>query len=172
MNAHECLHQRQTHMYSWLLVQRYIYKWRISHHLPFVIRNPSGTRGPSTAFTKGSTAAETGVVLLVGTWLRLCAICALTRCPAAKALQRLSSPARTAAPMIRASFRAFSPGLVGCEPRTPSMSSMADCASRMVPPPNVPTSIDGIETLICRLSLLLSRSQYAFARWGGRPTSS
>ena len=160
-SAHNCLLPCQTNMCSWLSVTRYIYTSdQFSHHLPFVIRRPSGTLGPSTAFTKGSTAAETGVVLLVGTWLRLCAMCALTRCPAAKALQRLSSPASTAAPMIRASFRAFSPGLVGCDPRTPSMSSMADCASRIVPPPSVPTSMDGIETLICRLSLLLSNSQY------------
>lgn len=32
---------------------------------------------------------------------------------------------------------------------------MADCASRMVPPPMVPTSMEGMETDIWRLSLLL-----------------
>jgi hypothetical protein len=32
---------------------------------------------------------------------------------------------------------------------------MADCASRIVPPPIVPTSIEGMETLICKLPLLL-----------------
>lgn len=56
------------------------------------------------------TAADTGVDDLVGTWLLLCAICACTRWPAARALHRLSSPARTPAATILASFRAFSPG--------------------------------------------------------------
>lgn len=79
---------------------------------------------------------------------RLCAMCALTRCPAARAAHRESSPARTAPPMIRASRREFSPGVVGCEPRTPSMSSIAPWGSRIVPPPNVPTSMDGMETEI------------------------
>ena len=59
------------------------------------------------------TAADTGVVDLVGTWLLLCAICAWTRWPAARALQRLSSPARTLAATILASRRAFSPGWLG-----------------------------------------------------------
>lgn len=51
---------------------------------------------------------------------------------------------------MRARRREFSPGLVGCGPRTPSMSSMADWGSRMVPPPRVPTSIEGMETEIWR----------------------
>lgn len=59
------------------------------------------------------TATDTGVVDLVGTWLLLCAMCAWTRWPAASALQRLSSPARTLAAIILASRRAFSPGWVG-----------------------------------------------------------
>lgn len=59
------------------------------------------------------TAAETGVADRVGAALRLWAMCALTRCPAASAEHRLSSPARTAAATIRASWRALSPGLVG-----------------------------------------------------------
>ena len=59
------------------------------------------------------TATDTGVVGLVGAWLLLCAMCALTRWPAARALQRLSSPARTLAATILASRRAFSPGWVG-----------------------------------------------------------
>lgn len=59
------------------------------------------------------TAADTGVVDLVGAWLLLCAMCAWTRWPAARALQRLSSPARTLAATILASRRAFSPGWVG-----------------------------------------------------------
>lgn len=56
---------------------------------------------------------------------------------------------------MRDSCRAFSPGVVGWDPRTPSISSMADCASRMVPPPMVPTSIEGIETAIWRFPLQL-----------------
>ena len=72
------------------------------------------------------TAAETGVDDRVGAGPRLCAMCALTRCPAASAEHKLSSPARTAAPTMRASIRALSPGLVGCDPRTPRRSSIAD----------------------------------------------
>lgn len=101
------------------------------------------------------TAADTGVEDRVGAALRLWAMCAFTRCPAARAAHRLSSPARTEAAMIRDNWRAFSPGVVGWEPRTPSRSSMADCASRMVPPPIVPTSMEGIDTAIWRLPLLL-----------------
>lgn len=90
-----------------------------------------------------------GVLDRVGGALRLCAMCARTRCPAASAEHKLSSPASTAAATMRASRRALSPGFVGCEPRTPSMSNMALCGSRIVPPPSVPTSIDGIDTEIC-----------------------
>lgn len=103
------------------------------------------------------TAAETGVEVRVVAALRLCAMCALTRWPAASAEHKLSSPARTAAATIRASCRALSPGLVGWEPRTPSISSMADCASRIVPPPIVPTSMEGIDTAIWRLPLRLRK---------------
>lgn len=109
---------------------------------------------PSALFA-APTAVDTGVDDRVGTVLRLCAMCALTRWPAARAEHRLSSPASTAAATIRASWRALSPGLVGWEPRTPSSSSIADCASRIVPPPMVPTSMDGIETEICRFPLTL-----------------
>ena len=133
--------------------------WMKYSYLPLVIFNDDGTTGPFWARRNGSTAAETGVVDLVGTALRLCAMCALTKCPAASALHKLSSPARTPAAIILASCRALSPGFVGCAPRTPSISSIDDCASRMVPPPIVPTSIEGMETLIWRFPLLLEQRQ-------------
>jgi hypothetical protein len=94
-------------------------------------------------------AMGAGVLDLVAGALRLWAMWLLTRCPAANALHNDNSPANTAAATILASLRALSPGFVGCEPRTPRRSSIAACGSRIVPPPNVPTSIDGIETLIC-----------------------
>ena len=96
----------------------------------------------------GVCAAGVGARLV--TLLLLCAMCALTRWPAQSALFRLSSPANTPAAMTRASWRALSPGAVGCAPRTPRRSSMADWGSRMVPPPMVPTSIEGMETEIWR----------------------
>lgn len=108
-----------------------------------VIDNPSAACALLGAALR---AADTGVVDLVGAWLLLCAICALTRWPAASAPQRLSSPARTLAATILASRRAFSPGWVGWAPLTPSRSRQALCGSRTVPPPMVPTSIEGIET--------------------------
>jgi hypothetical protein len=89
-----------------------------------------------------------GVVVRVGGAERLCCMCALTRCPAARALQSESSPARTAAAITRASRCEFAPGSVGWGPRTPSMSSIAPWGSRMVPPPSVPTSSEGMETEI------------------------
>lgn len=142
------MHSRETRIHSFQYNDTYVQSPRrtsqTSHRRPFVIASPSVARA------KGATAADTGVLDLVGTALRLCAMCACTRCPAASALQRLSSPASTAAPTIRASRRALSPGLVGCDPRTPRRSSIADCASRIVPPPSVPTSMDGMDTLICR----------------------
>lgn len=96
-----------------------------------------------------------GVVEREGAALRLCCMCALTRWPAAKALHRDNSPAKVAAPMMRAKRRALSPGFVGCEPRTPSISSMALWGSRIVPPPRVPTSREGIDTEICSAPLRL-----------------
>lgn len=85
------------------------------------IVNPSKCPLPGAAFNAPDTgveavmpiASDIGVVALVGTWLLLCAICAWTRWPAARALQRLSSPARTLAAIILASRRAFSPGWLG-----------------------------------------------------------
>jgi hypothetical protein len=107
----------------------------------------------------------TGVFVLVGLPLRLaaalgaadrlCAMCACTKWPAASAAQRDNSPARTPAATIRASWRAFSPGLVAWAPRTPRRSSIAACGSRTVPPPMVPTSIEGMLTEIWRLPFRL-----------------
>lgn len=57
---------------------------------------------------------STGVYLLCVMWL-------LTSCPAASALIRDSSPARTVAQTIRASWRAFSPGHVWHAPCTPNI---------------------------------------------------
>ncbi len=126
----------------------------LTNHLAVVIANPANACPFEGA---ALSAAETGVLDLVGTLLRLCAICALTRCPAARALQRLSSPASTLAATIRANCRALSPGWVGCAPRTPRRSRQALWGSRTVPPPMVPTSMEGMDTAICRLPLELDR---------------
>ena len=91
----------------------------------------------------------------LGAWDRLWVMCALTRWPAARAEQSESSPARTPAATILASCWAFLPGVVGWAPRTPRRSSMAAWGSRMVPPPMVPTSIEGMETEIWRFPLRL-----------------
>ena len=99
--------------------------------------------------------AGAGVGAREGTLLLLCAMCALTRWPAHRALLSDSSPARTPAAMTRASCLALSPGDVGCAPRTPRRSSIADWGSRMVPPPIVPTSIEGMETEIWRFPFTL-----------------
>lgn len=114
---------------------------------PFVIPPP----GPNT---NAGVLAPNGVPGLVspgvaGT-LRLCFICAWMRCPAARADMRLSSPAMTAAQMIRARRWAFSPGVTGWAPATPSISSIASWGPRMVPPPTVPTSMEGIEQVMRR----------------------
>jgi hypothetical protein len=79
---------------------------------------------------------------------RFCAMCALTRWPAARAAHRAGSAAKAAPPMMRARRLAFSQGGVGCDSWTPSLSSIVAWGSRMVPPPKVPTSIDGMETEI------------------------
>lgn len=73
----------------------------------------------------------------VGACDLLCIMCDFTRCPAASAAQRESSPAKTEAATMHANRLAFSllleysgkgetyPGWVGCGPRTPRRSSMA-----------------------------------------------
>ena len=107
--------------------------------------------GVCAPFPAGVAGAGVGALLVTAE--RLCAIWALTRCPAASAALSDNSPASTAAAMILARRRALSPGFVGCAPRTPRRSSMADWGSRMVPPPMVPTSMEGMETEIWRLPL-------------------
>lgn len=72
------------------------------------------------------------------------------RCPAAKAPISDSSPAITDAHIILANLCAFAPGSTWFAPFTPSSSSIALCGDRTVPPPTVPTSIDGIEQLISK----------------------
>lgn len=114
-----------------------------------VMASPTGVIVP-LAGCDGCGGVGPGVPALEGAAERLCCMCALTRWPAAKALHRESSPASVAAAMMRARRREFSPALVGCGPRTPSMSSMALWGSRMVPPPRVPTSMEGMETEIWR----------------------
>lgn len=79
-------------------------------------------------------------------------ICARMRWPAANADMRDSSPAMTDAAMRRASLRALWPGDVEFAPRIPSISKTAPCGARTVPPPTVPTSMEGIEQVISRSS--------------------
>jgi hypothetical protein len=128
--------------------------YRYLHPSLFLLKPPHHRLGiiPPVA---GVCAPVTGVGALLGTLLLLCAIWALTRWPAHRALFRESSPAKTPAAMMRARRRALSPGAVGWAPRTPRRSSMADWGSRMVPPPMVPTSIEGMETEIWRLPFTL-----------------
>lgn len=129
----------------------------VTSHLPaLIILNPSTTCPLDGA---APTAVLIGVLLRVGAADLLCAMWACTRCPAASALHKLNSPAKTLAATIRANRRAFSPGVVGWAPRTPRRSSMADWGSRTVPPPIVPTSIDGIETEIWSAPLKLVRGR-------------
>jgi hypothetical protein len=120
---------------------------RLRVAFPLVLPEGRPVPGPLVNGVSGA-----GVVALVGGADRLNRMWALTRWPAASALHSDSSAARTAAAMMRARRRAFSPGVVW-GPRTPSRSSMALWGSRMVPPPSVPTSRDGIETVICRAPL-------------------
>mmetsp|Transcript_17910 Transcript_17910/g.39715 ORF Transcript_17910/g.39715 Transcript_17910/m.39715 type:complete len:242 (+) Transcript_17910:347-1072(+) len=80
-------------------------------------------------------------------------MCDATSWLAARAAMRLSSPASTADPTICASLRALSPGTEPgplAAPRTPQMSRQPACAGRWVPPPTVPTSMEGMVTLTCR----------------------
>mmetsp|Transcript_78173 Transcript_78173/g.108618 ORF Transcript_78173/g.108618 Transcript_78173/m.108618 type:complete len:373 (-) Transcript_78173:500-1618(-) len=77
---------------------------------------------------------------------RLRMMWALSKSPVASAAMSDSSPASTDPATIRASCSAFAPGVVACAPRSPSISSAAACAGRVVPPPTVPTSTEGIVT--------------------------
>ncbi|KAH3682699.1 hypothetical protein WICPIJ_006327 [Wickerhamomyces pijperi] len=64
-----------------------------------------------------------------------------------KALNNDNSPARTKEATILANCLALSPGTVA-GPLTPNNSNMEPCGSKIVPPPIVPTSMDGIDTEI------------------------
>lgn len=75
---------------------------------------------------------------------RLCFRWDLTRWPALRADMRESSPASTVPQMIRARVLAFSPGFSRCGPWTPNILRQAAWAGRIVPPPTVPTSREGI----------------------------
>mmetsp|Transcript_70274 Transcript_70274/g.120697 ORF Transcript_70274/g.120697 Transcript_70274/m.120697 type:complete len:328 (-) Transcript_70274:157-1140(-) len=80
----------------------------------------------------------------------------LTRSLDAKAAIKLNSPASTAAATMVPSFLARSPGASpasACDaPRTPMISRQAAWAGSEVPPPTVPTSMEGMVTLMCRSS--------------------
>lgn len=115
----------------------------------------AGVWAPFAGVLGAGVGALLGAALV--TALRLWAMWALTRWPAQRALLSDSSPASTPAPMMRASWRALSPGVSWWAPRTPSRSSMALWGSRIVPPPMVPTSIEGMETEIWRLPFMLRR---------------
>jgi hypothetical protein len=72
-------------------------------YLPVVvILNPTLDRA-AAAPTAADTGVEERVGAALGAALRLCAMCALTRCPAARAAHKLSSPAKTPAATMRAS---------------------------------------------------------------------
>jgi len=73
--------------------------------------------------------------------------------PTDKALSSESSPAITPPPITRASVRALCPGLFASDPATPSKVNMAFCPGRDVPPPTVPTSREGMVTLMYKSPL-------------------
>lgn len=82
----------------------------------------------------------------IGPFARLWIRWLWTRWPAASAEHSDSSPAITVAQMIRASCCAFAPGVSAFAPCTPRIFRHADCAGNDVPPPTVPTSMQGIVT--------------------------
>ena len=110
-----------------------------------------------------------GVAALTLMVALLCSMWDLTKCPSAKADRIESSPARTAPQVIMASSLAFLPGSSGqeslihgseeqeslipgsSEALIPSISRAADWAGRTVPPPTVPTSIEGMVHEMCKL---------------------
>ena len=69
-----------------------------------------------------------------------------------------SSPARTAPATTIARVAALAPGASAAAPATPRSSRHAFCGLRCVPPPTVPTSIDGIVTEIRSAAPLPSAS--------------
>merc|ERR1712232_523584 len=83
-----------------------------------------------------------------GCGLRLCCICAWTSVLAASAASKLNSPAIVATATTCASLRAFPQGM--SPPPFPIAFRQAACAGNEVPPPTVPTSIEGIVQLIQR----------------------
>lgn len=111
------------------------------------------TRTPWPSPTGATPAA--GVL----TTLRLCVMCARMRSPAASALIKLSSPAITALATMRASCWAFWPGCVGCAPLMPRRLRTPPWGARTVPPPTVPTSIEGMVTVIRRSRSLFTLSE-------------
>jgi hypothetical protein len=130
------------------------------YYRALVLRSPEeaqGVRGarPGGSFLRGTEEGlvvdPTGVAAML-VWDRLWAMCARMRCPAARALRRESSPAITAAAMTDASVCAFFPGWEGWAPFTPRRSKQPCCGARTVPPPTVPTSMQGMETVIRRSS--------------------
>lgn len=85
-------------------------------------------------------------------WERLCTRCARTRWPAARALRSESSPAITEAAIMQARRWAFWPGAVWWAPLMPNISRTEPWGPRTVPPPTVPTSMQGMDTVIRRSS--------------------
>ena len=92
-----------------------------------------------------------------GSWAldRLCLRWLFTRWPAARADINDNSPANTVAHTIWASCLAFSPGVSELLPLHPSICKHADWALNIVPPPTVPTSIQGIVQVIYKSPLPL-----------------
>eukprot|EP00967_Tisochrysis_lutea_P132551 scaffold231562_cov28-Tisochrysis_lutea.AAC.1 len=97
------------------------------------------------------------------------------RWPAESAESSDSSPARTAPATIVASSRALEPGSFGAAPATPSISRQARCGRKIVPPPTVPTSIDGIVHETCKSTPPLvgsrSRAVTILEAWALKPPS-
>mmetsp|Transcript_35788 Transcript_35788/g.83528 ORF Transcript_35788/g.83528 Transcript_35788/m.83528 type:complete len:308 (+) Transcript_35788:566-1489(+) len=107
-------------------------------------RSSKAQIGPQSTHLESASASEDGAPAGVADGLRLCCRCALSRWPAESADMSESSPAMTVAATTVASSRELAPGLSREAPATPSIPRHALCGARMVPPPTVPTSIDGI----------------------------
>mmetsp|Transcript_22188 Transcript_22188/g.51237 ORF Transcript_22188/g.51237 Transcript_22188/m.51237 type:complete len:287 (+) Transcript_22188:168-1028(+) len=117
-------------------------KWRAYGVAP-------GGGGGGWLAAAASAAAAAGAA---GWGFLLCCMCAFTSSFAARAESNESSPAMTAAATMRPNFCALSPGFFGAReaPLTPIISRHCAWAGSEVPPPTVPTSIEGIEHEICR----------------------